>query len=214
MNLCDRATDADVSMLRAGMAKKVFQQNRPEAEATALCARPSVRAFAPIYSPVPIVRCHEGTSGSFGKSPKLIALPATAERRALESPNRCMSNGQQRLGRARGRSNGERSRRRARDRDRGIISLPGSSDRPAAHADDPDPVIGVEVASDLAPRQIGLRMHEAMRRISEFGWHAHHRVRVVARAVLRLGCNCNRANEYQCCQHPTPRDFPKHPNST
>ena len=81
----------------------------------------------------------------------------------------------------------------------------------ATHADDPDPVIGVEVASDRALRQIGLRTHEAMRRITEFRWYAHHRVRVVARAVLGIGCNCSRANEYQCGQHSqSPNAFPDH----
>jgi hypothetical protein len=47
-------------------------------------------------------------------------------------------------------------------------------------------------------------MHEAVPGISEFFWHTHHRVCVVASAVLRLGCNCSRANEYQCCQHARP----------
>jgi hypothetical protein len=36
--------------------------------------------------------------------------------------------------------------------------------------------MGIEVPSDRAPRQIGLRVDEAGRRISELGRHANHRV--------------------------------------
>ena len=44
LNLCGRATDADDSMLRAGMGKGVFQQNRPKADLTPERAHRLLRA--------------------------------------------------------------------------------------------------------------------------------------------------------------------------
>ena len=105
-------------------------------------------------------------------------------------------------------------RRRSHPRDRiahrTINSTPtnrGGDEALARHADNPDPLVGIEVPSDLAARQIGLRMHEACRGIAELRRHAHHRARVVTRAAPRFDYGRSRANEHQRRQHHQPRIY-------
>ncbi len=49
---------------------------------------------------------------------------------------------------------------------------------------------------------MGLRLHEAGSRISELCRYAHDGSCIVASAVLKIGCGCNRADENERRQHP------------
>ena len=84
------------------------------------------------------------------------------------------------------------------------MTLPRCCEYLTPHAEDSDPLIGIEVATDRAARKVGLCVEEAARRISELGRHAHHCVCVAAVAVMRIGRDRSRANKHQCCQHPQP----------
>jgi hypothetical protein len=75
-----------------------------------------------------------------------------------------------------------------RSSNRSVISMLGRSvECFTPNADDPNPLIGVEVPSDRGSSQIGLRVHEARRWIYEHGRHAYHRFCVVARAIAWIG---------------------------
>lgn len=68
-------------------------------------------------------------------------------------------------------------------------------ERFTSHADELDSLAGVEVSPDRGPRELGLRVHEARRRISELSRHTHDLSCIVAGAILRI------ANKDQSHQH-------------
>ena len=83
-------------------------------------------------------------------------------------------------------------------------ALDGRINRLASRAYNLDPFVGTQFLPDGGSSQIGLPLHEACGRISERGGHAHHRRRIVMRAVPKVGCDCKRAGQDKRRQHRDP----------
>ena len=77
----------------------------------------------------------------------------------------------------------------------------GGIDRFASDADDLDLVVDSEFLTDRGLSQIGLPMHKACGRISGLDRQKHHRGRIVARAVPKIGRDRGRTDQDQSCQH-------------
>jgi len=79
----------------------------------------------------------------------------------------------------------------------------GGSDCLASHANDLDPIIGVELLPDRSVSQVGLSVHKACSRVCELGRDAQDYPGILAGAVAHIGYGRERADQDERREHGT-----------